>query len=143
MLKALLLLSAFLPLQEVPAKREVAIQLLNGKSGKPLTGQRILIFGGSTPEEAGFHETHFEVKTDATGLARITFDPKQTQFIEVFVDFMTVCDTKGNKPTFDVKAIVETGFAESNTCGSAKAKLQPGRLVVFARSPTLREKMAW
>jgi len=29
MLKALLLLSAFLPLQEVPAKREVAIQLLD------------------------------------------------------------------------------------------------------------------
>jgi hypothetical protein len=122
---------------------EMTIHALNGKDGRPLVRQRLLILGGKTAKAARLDETHFEVTTDEKGLAKMYFDPATTRWIEVFADFMTLCDSKPNLVQFSVDAILSTGVAAPNNCGTVLQQLKPGEFTVFARPPTLREKMAW
>jgi len=122
---------------------EITIQALNGKDGKPLVHQRLLVFGGKTAEATSHHETHFEFTTDEKGFARMSFDPATTQWIEVFADTLTLCISKPNFVQFNIDKILRTGLATPNNCGAIATQLKPGQFTVFARSATLREEMAW
>jgi hypothetical protein len=121
---------------------EITIQALNGKDGKPLVHQRLLIFGGKTAEAARFHETNFEAMTDENGFVTMPLNLANTHWIEVFADELTLCHSKPNLIPFSVDAILSTGLAAPNECGNVAQRLKPGNFTVFARPSSLREKMA-
>ena len=126
----------------VAQSSEITIHALNGKDGKPLVHQRLLVFGGKTAEAASHQETDFDVTTDVNGFARVVFDPAKTRWIEVFADFLTLCYDKPNLVQFSVDTISSTGLASPNHCGKIMPLVKPGQFTVFARPATLREKMA-
>jgi hypothetical protein len=121
---------------------EIKIEALDGKSGKPLANQRLVIFGGESAEAATFHHTAFDVTTDERALADLKFDPAKTRWIQVWTDGMTLCQSKPNVRSFSVDTILTTGLSAPNTCGSLVHVATPGHFTVFARPASLREKMS-
>ena len=121
---------------------DIKIQAFDGKTGKPLANQRLVIFGGESADAATFHHTAFEVTTDERGLADLSFDPIKTSWIQAWTDGMTLCQERPNAKSFSVATILTTGLSAPNTCGSFVQGAMPGRFALFARSSTLREKMS-
>lgn len=120
---------------------EITIQALDGKSGKPLSHQRLVIFGGESAEAATLHHTSLEATTDEAGLAKLKFDSAKTSWIQVWVDYKTLCQRKPNLNSFSVEKILAFGASSPNNCSSLVEAPTSGRFVVFARHSSLREKM--
>lgn len=119
----------------------IKIQALEGKSGKPLASQRLVIFGGESAEAATFHHTVFDITTDERGMAELKFDPAKTTWIQVWADGMTLCQTKPNVRSFSVETILTTGLSAPNSCSSLVQTAVPGHFIVYARPSSLSEKM--
>jgi hypothetical protein len=124
-------------------KRELSLQAINGRNGKPLSNQRLLFFAGPTEEDARRHSMSFEARTNSLGLATVLINPEEVRYLQVFADFMTVCIKKPNQYTIALSEVISTGGSTPNTCGSQHMPSAPGKLIVYARQPTLKEKMAW
>jgi hypothetical protein len=122
---------------------KVTVAAFDGKSGKPLTEQRLLIFVGETQEEANLHKRSLDLVTGKDGSAVLHFDDRRDRWIQVFVDFHTLCQSTPRAPSLSVGEIITSGLSAPNTCGSVRLGTTPSRLNVYARAPTLREKMAW
>ncbi len=120
----------------------IKIQGLEGKTGKPLASQRLVIFGGESAEAATFHHTAFDITTDEWGIAELKFDPAKTSWIQVWADGMTLCQTKPNVGSFSVEKILTTGLSAPNSCSSLVQAAAPGHFIVYARSSSIREKMS-
>jgi hypothetical protein len=120
---------------------EIIIQALDGKSGKSLPHQRLLIFGGESAEAPRFHDTSFEAITDEEGLAKLSFDLAKTSWIQVWVDYRSLCQTKPNLNSFSVQNILATGASSPNNCKSLAQTTVPGRFVVYSRSSSIGEKI--
>ena len=127
----------------VAQSSEITIQAVNGKDGRPLVHQRLLIIGGETAKAASFHRTSFDVTTDGNGVAKMKLNPTTTRWVEIFVDFLTLCYQKPNLTQFSVDKILSDGLSAPNNCSSVVQQAKPGQFIVFARPATLREKMAW
>jgi hypothetical protein len=122
---------------------KLTVGAFDGKSGKPLSAQRLLVFVGKTQEDVSLHKQSLSVTTGKDGLAVLNIDDSQDQWIQVLVDFHTLCQAIPRAPSLSVREIVANGLSTPNTGGSFKQETLPNRLNVYARSPTLREKMAW
>jgi hypothetical protein len=118
---------------------QIEVLAISGKTGKPLARQRLLVFGGASQNDARAEKNLFDLTTDKDGVARLTIDPLNVMWIQVWVESQALCDT--NHKVFSVGEIVSTGANAPNTCSSAVRELVPHQLVVFARPKSLREKM--
>lgn len=119
----------------------VKIQAYNGKTGAPLTKQRLLVFAGASQQDAAFHQRNFDLTTDAVGQATLLLDSANVQWIQVFPDYLILCQSTPNARSFNVSAIVATGLSSPNTCSRLTKPNQAGSFIVFARPATLAEKM--
>ena len=139
---ALCLLIAWLGLGSAALAQNdrVIIQVVNGRTGKLLAKQRLLLFVGGSPEAVRQHYNHYELFTDKVGQAGLILEP-QMQRLQVWVDFHILCQKEPNFRSFSVATIMSTGLSTPNSCGSVSKKAKPGRLVVFARPATFWEKM--
>jgi hypothetical protein len=119
----------------------IFLQLVDGRNGKPLANHRLLVFAGESPEPLRLHQSQFEVFTDKNGVAALTGLARTAQWIQVWPDWMVLCQHVPNSSSFSVAEILSTGLNTPNTCGSAAPRPTPGRLVVFARPMHFWEKM--
>jgi hypothetical protein len=127
----------------VAQTKELTLLALNGKNGKPLTNQRLLLFTGRTEEDARNKSGSVEAVTNASGLAVIQVDISKVSYLQVFVDFMHVCIQEPNRHVIAVSEIRNTGSSTPNSCGTLHTPSSPGKLVIYAREPTFMEKMDW
>ena len=74
---------------------------------------------GSSQEEVRFHKLSSDVTSDEHGRAVLQI------------------------PQDSVRVLLSGGESTPNNCGSIVQELRPGQLTVFARPPSLREKMGW
>jgi hypothetical protein len=137
----LTLLSIILSCGAFAQDTEIKIQAIDGKSGKPLVKQRLVIFGGESAEAATFHHTAFDITTDEKGMAELKFSTAKTSWIQVWADGMTLCQTKPNIRSFSVETILATGLSAPNSCSPIVQAGVPGHFTVYARPSNLREKM--
>lgn len=135
------LLTLSLAGEVVAQDREIKIQAIDGKNGKPIPHQRLVIFGGESAEAPRFHRTAFELTTDDAGIAEMKFSLGNTSWIQVWADGMTLCQSKPNLNSFSVDTILTAGLSTPNSCGSLRKNLTPGTFTVYARPSSLREKM--
>src|SRR5271155_5438350 len=96
---------------------KLTLVALDGRNGKPLPTQRLLVFVGESPKEVQLHKHSLEVTTDKDGVAILPITRPETQWIQVFVDFRTLCQTEPNMKSFSVDEIISGGLAAPNTCG--------------------------
>lgn len=121
----------------------INLEAINGKDGKPMPHQRLLVFMGDSQEDVRFHKYSQAVTTDEHGNAVLQIPKTTIQWMQVFVDYRTLCQTTPNLRSFSLAKIVESGEATPNDCSSLRKELKPNQLVVFARPATLREKRDW
>jgi hypothetical protein len=122
--------------------KEITLQAMDGKTGKLLANQRLLVFAGDTAEAATFHHQNFVLTTDDNGKAKLPIASTDTQWIQVWVDGLTLCQTKPNSLSFKVETIAALGLSAPNTCSPLAQAPKSGVFTVFARESTLVEKMA-
>lgn len=121
----------------------INLEAVNGKDGKPMPHQRLLVFMGDSQEDVSLHKQSQDVTTDEHGHAVLQIPKTTIQWMQVFVDYRTLCQAEPNRRSFSLAKIVESGEATPNDCSSLRKELKPNQLVVFARSATLREKRNW
>jgi hypothetical protein len=122
---------------------KLTLVAVDGRNGKPLPSQRLLVFIGESQEGVRLHKQSLDVTTDRNGLAVLPITQTKMHWIQVFVDYRTLCQTEPNRLSFNVAEIVSSGLVTPNSCGSLRRVATTGQLVVFARPATLREKMNW
>ncbi len=141
LIAGLFYLSTFLSLMNMTETTDdIAIQVIDGRTGKPLMHQHILVFGGETVREAEQQQSHDELATDDKGLATLSLS-KRVQWVQVWVDWNSLCQNKQLKKDFSIAEISATGLNSINSCSSVSLNKIPGRLTIYVRPEHFWEKM--
>ena len=119
----------------------IVIQVLDGKNGKPIANEHLVIFTAASAEEIKQHKNHLEARTDAKGIATLALDTRASSQIQVWVDWHVLCQEGPNSNSYSVEDILKGGLTTPNNCGTVEQPVAPNHFVVFARSERLREKM--
>ena|SRR5216683_4342690 len=122
-------------------QKTITIYVLDGKSGKPISGEHLLVTEGDSLEEVRQQKNHYDLRTDAQGKATMPVASNVNSQIQVWVDFHVLCQKTPNAGSFSVNEIMERGMSTPNNCGSVSVESGPGKFFVFARKPTFWEKM--
>jgi hypothetical protein len=114
------------------------IQVLDGKSGKPLANQRVVLMGESSSGAAlqlgDFH-------TEANGNITVSPVDPELRSLTVYVEWHHPCAK--NQASFPVRSVLSTGVVSENTCNPKLKRIaEPGTLILFVRNETSSEKMA-
>jgi|GEM_PF-4697106 len=76
----------------------IAVQVLDGRNGKPLADQHVLVFTGLTSDAVKTHARHTGVTTDKDGMGTLTIYPGETQWLQVFTDVVSLASRTLTKP---------------------------------------------
>jgi hypothetical protein len=117
----------------------ITLKAVNGKNGKPLANQRLIVFAGSNAEEVRFQKHAYEIRTNGAGIASLMVEDPAIKRIQVWADYQHLCQATPNLRSFDLAEIASTGLSTPNDCGSIVQKIMPGVLTVFARPRTWLE----
>ena len=120
---------------------DIQVQAVDGRNGKPLEKQHLLVFTGISSDAVKSHAEHTGLTTDKDGLGTLTIYPAETQWIQVWADGRVLCQSDPNQSTFSVDIIISKGLTTPNTCSRIARVPAPGRFVVFARPARLTEKI--
>lgn len=121
--------------------KEIVVQALDGRNGKPLANQHLLVFTGISGDAVKSHAEHTGLTTDKSGLATLTIYPSETQWIQVWADGRVLCQQDPNQNTFSVATITSKGLAAPNTCSALVRESTPGQFIIFARPAHFKEKL--
>jgi len=120
---------------------KIVVQVLNGKNGKPIANEHLVVFTGASEDKVKQHKNHAEIRTDAKGVALLSVDERTTSYIQVWVDWHILCQKTPNTQSYSVGDILKGGSSTANNCGTIKEPLEPNKFVVFARPASFRERM--
>jgi hypothetical protein len=141
LLQLALLTVPTLHVQAPATQASVLILVLDGKTGEPIPDHRLLIFGGDSREKLHVHQMHFELTTDKQGQAVLDLSHRDVAFVQVWVDDMMLCQNKPNLQEFDIALIDRIGLSTPNTCGKINEPAKPKMVTIYARHPTVLERM--
>jgi len=138
-----LLLSATMKAQNTGMAKtlDITVQVLDGRNGKPLTDQHVLVFTGPSSDAVKTHAQHTGVTTDKDGMGTLTIDSAETQWLQVFADGRIPCFPNPNQASFSVSDIVSKGLVTPNNCSALVREPSPGHFIIFARPAHFMEKM--
>lgn len=88
----------------------IRLRAMNGKNGKLLAHQRLVVFAGGDADGVRFHEHVYDLKTDDDGLATLVIAAAAIKRIQVWADFQHLCQSTPNFRSFDIGEIVSTGL---------------------------------
>src|SRR5580698_999450 len=106
-------------------EKQIVVQAVDARNGKPIANQHMLVFGGDSQETVKQHKSQYELTTDKDGLATLTLVPG-TQWLQVWMDWHVLCQSEPNGKSFPVRDILDSGLSTPNTCSSASEKAAPG-----------------
>src|ERR1700761_3853918 len=101
---------------EEPLK--ITVQVLDGRNGKPMKDQHLLVFTGPSSDAAKSHAEHTGLITDKSGSGILMIYPSETSWLQVFADGRALCFPNPNQSSFSVSEIMSKGIATPNSCGA-------------------------
>ena len=140
---AVFLFSATLKAQNAGMQKtlDIMVQVLDGRSGKPLADQHVLVFTGLSSSAVKTHALHTGVTTDKDGIGTLTIYPAETQWLQVFTDGRIPCFADPNQASFSVSDIISKGLVTPNNCSALVREPSPGHFIIFARPAHFMKKM--
>src|SRR5712692_4735660 len=78
---------------------DIVVQALDGRNGKPLANQRLLVFTAASSDAVKSHAEHTALTTNKDGLGTLTIYPSETQWIQVWADGRVLCQPDANQST--------------------------------------------
>jgi hypothetical protein len=137
-----LLFGSYVSAQGMAEKsQEITLQVLDGRNGKPLANQRVLVFTGVSSSAVKTQAAHTDVTTDKDGIGLLTINPAETQWLQIFPDGRVLCYPDPNQTSFRVSEIISKGLVTSNNCSRLVNEPSPGHFIIFARPAHFMEKM--
>jgi hypothetical protein len=137
-----LLFSPSMKAQRITDKTlDITVQVLDGRNGKPLADQHVLVFTGLSADAVKTHAQHTGVTTGKDGVGTLTIYPGETQWLQVFTDGHVPCFPDPNKASFSVGEIMSKGLVTPNDCSAQVQQASPGHFVIYARPAHFMEKM--
>lgn len=124
-----------------PKTLDIMVQILDGRNGKPLADQHVLVFAGPSSDAVKTHAQHTGLTPDKDGMGTLTIYPAETQWLQVFADGRIPCFPKPNQSSFSVSDIMSKGLVTPNDCSAQVREPSPGHFVIFARPAHFMEKM--
>lgn len=141
-LAGLVLLSPAMKVQGITDKiQEITVEVLDGRNGKPMADQHVLVFIGVTSAAVRSHAQHTGVTTGKDGNAALAIFPAKTMWLQVFMDGRIPCFADPNGASFSVDKIMSQGLVTPNTCSSLVRAPSPGHFIIFARPAHFTEKI--
>jgi len=139
----MLLLSTTMKAQNAGVEKtlDIKVQVLDGRNGKPLADQHILVFTGLSSTAVKTHAAHMDITTGKDGIGTLTIYPTETQWLQVFADRRVLCYPDPNQSSFSVSDIMSKGLATPNNCSALVREPKPDHFIIFARPAHFREKM--
>jgi hypothetical protein len=129
-------LAISLPSQTPAPADTLRIQILSGKTGRPVTSQHIVLMR----DDGGAPKRLADEKTDGEGYAAIPNVDAPAK-VSVLVEAHMPC-SKSGKHSFELVKVRTEGVVSENTCRPRITLFpQAGTLVVFVRDETFFEKM--
>jgi len=126
---------------QVVSQNSLKILFLDGRSGKPIARESLLIITGT---RANPHQRSGHVATDKDGYGIFPLAAGvEGLSLRVFPEGLSLCYGDPNTRNLDIKEIEVKGLVTPNDCGKKTSAPVPGVLVVFGRPSTWREKMDW
>jgi hypothetical protein len=119
----------------------IVVQAFDGRNGKPLANQHLLVFTGPNRAAVISHASNMELTTDKNGSGAFSLDPAEVRWIQVWADGRVPCQPNPNQESISVATITSKGFAELNNCSAVVHEASPGQFIVFARPKRFAEKM--
>jgi hypothetical protein len=117
----------------------IVIHVIDGRNGKPVPNEHLLIFQGASSDDIREHRSHLDLQTDADGIALLPTDAMAQ--IQIWVDWHKVCQSSSSNSIFSLEEIKKSGVATPNSCGSIARKLAPNHFYIFTRPLSFWEKM--
>jgi hypothetical protein len=142
-LKTCVFLTLILVAGTAGQENRIVIKVVDGRNGKLLSNQRLLVFAGESSSAVRQHKAQFQLVTDENGTAFLPITSRDVQWIQVWLDWHVLCQDAPNNNSFSVKEIMRTGLSTPNTCGGSMEKPTPGHFIVFARPAHWWEKMRY
>lgn len=121
--------------------RNIVVDAVDGRNGRPLANQRLVAFAGESPESVKRQRSLIELVTDKDGLATLTIAAPDLRWVQVWADGHILCQSEPNGRSFSVLEVLSNGVSAPNTCGTMTKKTEAGHLVIFARPANFWEKM--
>ena len=116
------------------------VQILNGKTGRPLVNQKIVLMTKTGPPAEAAQRLASEV-TDGEGYAALPAVNDPAAAVLVYVEAHQPC-SKTAKRSFAPTKVRVTGIVSENSCKTRISMYpQPGTLIFFVRPETFLEKM--
>ncbi len=125
----------------VGQEASITIRLVDGRNGRPMGGNRLLVFFSDSQDLRGNRKSSPFV-TGKDGIAEVRLDLLHAKWIQVFSDWNHVCSDSPNQIAFSFESIRREGVVAPNTCGKTRAQIQAGTLTIYARPETFLEKMS-
>lgn len=119
----------------------ITVQVLDGRNGKPLSDQHVLVFTGLSSNAVKSHAEHTGLTTGKDGVGTLTIFPSETQWLQVFADGRVLCYPDPNQSSFSVSEIMSKGLVTPNNCSKLVRAASPGHFIIFARPASFVEKM--
>ena len=119
----------------------IVMQAFDGRNGKPLANQHLLVFTGPNRAAVISHASNMDLTTDKNGSGTISLDPAEVRWIQVWADGRVLCQPNPNQESFSVATITLKGMAALNNCSAIVHEATPGQFIVFARPKSFAEKM--
>jgi hypothetical protein len=120
---------------------DITVQVLDGRNGKPLADQHVLVFTGMSRSAVKSHAEHTGLSTGKDGIGTLTIFPSETQWLQVFADGRVLCYPDPNQSSFSVSEIMSKGLVTPNDCSKLVREPSPGHFIIFARPAHFMEKM--
>lgn len=114
----------------------LTVRVLDGASGKPRAGVRVVLAGGYTERDLALGLWQEGARTNASGEVRIPDALANLPFLRVWVIKAKFCQSKGAPGRMLVDRIRNEGWNTDNACGTSTAAVTPGKLVLFVSSAT-------
>ena len=116
------------------------VQILNGKTGRPLANQKIVVMGRDGVPAHAAHEFGTEM-TDGEGYAALPELNTPLTEVRVFVESHLPCSKTG-KHDFSLAKVRVSGVVSENVCRPRITMYpQAGTLIFYVRDETFIEKM--
>ena len=125
----------------VANENPIVIDLVDGRTGKPIPNEHILVFQGSTQKDVRAEKSHKNLQADTNGTAILTLDGPSVLRIQVWVDGYVLCQDTPNSKSYSVQKIRETGLNAPNNCSSMTRENAPNHFAVYVRHAHFWEKM--
>mgnify|MGYP001548450220 CR=1 FL=1 len=120
---------------------DIMVQVLDGRNGKPMADQHVLVFTGLSADAVKTHAQHTGVTTDKSGIGTLTIYPTEAQWLQVFTEGRVPCFPDPNKVSFSVSEIMSKGLVTPNDCSAHVQQASPGNFVIYARPTHFLEKI--